>query len=673
MKKNKKRIIIILIILVVIGIIGVIFFQNQENRLTRNEREWITNNQSTIQNINVVNDVNFFGKNGNGIYYNFLEELGVDYNLQINKITTSKNTETTSLSFMVGNNLPESAFLFYEDHYVLVGKKEENITSRETLTNKTIGVLASNLSYVQKYLTDVTLKYTSYKTEEELITALDGNDVAYILVPRMEFIDTILNKKYWITYHFGDIKRNYYVTDDANTTLYQIIKKYYNNWSKDNLKTNLYEEELLVFKENLNISDTELDELQRTEINYGYKVYTPYNVYGSGTFGGIIGEYLKIFKDFAKLDLRYSKYNTDRRFTRALDNSEITLFTNFYNYSREATTINTNLPLIMGVYVNNKNPIVINSTETLVNNKNVYVEENTLLANGLASLNITANTFTLSDIDKVLKDEENIILLDTKVGSFLQRTTLEDYDLRYQKNMGTTYAFKSTGNEVLNTLLSRYVNYLDNESLSNIGYYNGTKLSKQGSLFSSFATYALFALIVVLAILLLIYRSSKKVKLQKKVKKEDKLKFVDHLTTLKNRNYLNENLSRWNKNTIYPQSVIVIDLNKVQEINDTLGYEEGDKQIQAAANVLIKTQLDNTDIIRTNGNEFMIYLVGFNQKQITSYIHKLNKEFNNLPYQYGVCISYSMIMDDLKSIEDAINECVEAIKTQKSEQKDDEQ
>ena len=672
MKKNRKRIIVILIILVLLGIISIFFFQNQENRLTRSEREWITNNQSTIQNINVVNDVNFFGDNGEGIYYDFLEEFGVDYNLQINKITTSKSTEATSLSFMVGNNLPENAFLFYEDHYVLVGKKEENITARESLANKTIGVLASNLSYVQKYLTDVTLKYTSYETEEELLTALDSNDVSYILVPRMEFIDTVLNKKYWITYHFGDIKRNYYVTDEANSTLYQIIKKYYNNWSNDNLKTNLYEEELLVFKENLDISDTELDELQRKEITYGYKVYTPYNVYGSGNFGGIIGEYLNIFKDFAKLDLRYSKYNTDRRFTRALDNNEITLFTNLYNYSSDATTINTNLPLIMGVYVNNENPIVINSVETLVGNENVYVEEKSLLANGLSSLNITANTFTLSEIDKVLKEEENIILLDTKVGSFLQRTTLEDYDLRYQKNMGITYAFKSTGNEVLNTLLSRYVNYLDNESLSITGYYNGTRLSERGNLFSSFATYALFALVIALAILLLIYRSSKKVKLQKKVKKEDKLKFVDHLTTLKNRNYLNENLSRWNKNTIYPQSVIMIDLNKVQDINDTLGYEEGDKQIQAAANVLIKTQLDNTDIIRTNGNEFMIYLVGFNQKQITSYIHKLNKEFNNLPYQYGVCISYSMIMDDLKSIEDAINECVEAIKSQKSEQKDDE-
>lgn len=672
MKKNRKKIIIILVVLILLAIIGILFFRNQENRLSRDEREWITNNQATIQNINIINDVNFFGKNGEGIYYDFLDEFVTDYNLQLNKITTSKNDTATALSFMVGNTMPENAFLFYEDHYVLIGKQEENITDRKDLTNKTVGILSTNVAYAQNYTTDISLKFTSYKTEEELVSALDSNEVTYILAPRMEYIDMVLNKKYWIVYHFGDIKREYYVTDESNGTLYQILKKYYNNWQTERLKENLYEEELQVFKENLDISDTELDELQRQEIVYGYKTYTPYNVYGSGSFGGIIGEYLNEFANFANLDLKYNKYNTDRRFTRALDNNEITLFTNFYNISSNATTINTNIPLIAGVFVNNENPIIINSIATLANSTNVYVEENSLLASQLSSLNINAQTFQLSDIKKITKEEENIILLDKEVGKYLQRTTLEDYDLRYQINIDTTYAFKSTGNEVLNTLLLRYVNYLDNESTKIQGYYNGVNLSEQGNLLSSFATYAVFALIIVLAILLLIYRSSKKVKLQKKVKKEDKLKYVDHLTTLKNRNYLNENLTRWNKNTIYPQSVIVIDLNRVQEINDTLGYEEGDKQIQAAANILIKTQLDNTDIIRTNGNEFMIYLVDFNQKQITSYIHKLNKEFNNLPYKYGVCISYSMIMDDLKSIQDAINECVEDIKNQKSEQKDEE-
>ena len=34
-------------------------------------------------------------------------------------------------------------------------------------------------------------------------------------------------------------------------------------------------------------------------------------------------------------------------------------------------------------------------------------------------------------------------------------------------------------------------------------------------------------------------------------------------------------------------------------------------------------------------------------------------------------MSYSMILDDLKNIEDAINECVEEIKMQKQEQKEE--
>ena len=72
-----------------------------------------------------------------------------------------------------------------------------------------------------------------------------------------------------------------------------------------------------------------------------------------------------------------------------------------------------------------------------------------------------------------------------------------------------------------------------------------------------------------------------------------------------------------------------------------------------------------------NGNEFMIYFVGYNQKQITSYMHKLNKNFKSLPFDYGISISYSMIESDTKSIEDAINECVEDIKKQKGK-KDEE-
>ena len=70
------------------------------------------------------------------------------------------------------------------------------------------------------------------------------------------------------------------------------------------------------------------------------------------------------------------------------------------------------------------------------------------------------------------------------------------------------------------------------------------------------------------------YKSTKRVKISKKIKKVEKIRYIDQLTSLKNRNYLNENINAWNKNTIYPQATIVLDLNKLQEINDTLGYEK---------------------------------------------------------------------------------------------------
>ena len=72
-------------------------------------------------------------------------------------------------------------------------------------------------------------------------------------------------------------------------------------------------------------------------------------------------------------------------------------------------------------------------------------------------------------------------------------------------------------------------------------------LEKRGSFIGSLARWILWTIIIIVVVLLLIYRSSKKVRLQKKKKNEDKLKYIDQLTSLKSRHYLNENLSTRNK------------------------------------------------------------------------------------------------------------------------------
>jgi len=669
MKNKKLKIGFSIVLLLIIASILYFAFFYQKNKLTSEEKLWLTENTSKVQNVHIINDTNIFGNLGKGVYYDFLSDLEKEYSIKINNITIKKEEEAKELSLTVGNKLKENSFSFYEDHYVYISKKEESITDYKDIQNKKIGIFTKEAETIKNYMKELTNTFTTFNTVEELITAIDTNVVTGAIVPRMEYIDMILSKKYTIAYHFSDLKRFFMIEDKTNSTFYQIIKKYYQDWSKENLDKKIKEKERTLFQEKLSISNTELANLQKSTLVYGYMNNLPYEIYGDGSFGGILHEYLDSFSNFSGIDIEYKRYTSEKKMLKDITNNKINLYWNYLTFATNGTNVKTNIPLSFDVYMHIDNDTVINSLASL-NGKTVYVEDGTLLSQSLSTIEgLVIEKYEPKKIDKILKNKDAILIFDHEAGKYQKNSLLKKYSVRWTYDFESNYPLKSLGNETLNTLLQKYINYLDNHTLLNKGFASASLTEKKGALINSIAKYALYGILIIGIILLLIYRSSKKVRMQKKLKKEDKLKFIDQLTSLKNRNYLNENLANWNKNTIYPQSVIIIDLNRIQEINDTAGYEEGDKQIKGAANNLIKTQLDNTDIIRTNGNEFMIYLVGYNQKQITSYIHKLNKSFKHLPYDYGVCISYSMILDDLKLIEDAINECVEEIKKQKESQR----
>ena len=314
-----------------------------------------------------------------------------------------------------------------------------------------------------------------------------------------------------------------------------------------------------------------------------------------------------------------------------------------------------------------ENPLIINSISSL-SGETVYVQKNSILERYLTSLGgVKIKTYEDEKDLKKLARKNNVFVLDDEVYNYYKKSYLSDYLVRYSNTLSDTYNFYAQNNETFNLLFTKYIQTLDPKEIKIKGNYNHSYTMRSGTILSKVAKYSIFVIIVFIIILYLVYRSTKRIKIVKKIKKEDKLKYIDQLTSLKNRNYLNENIGNWNKNTIYPQATIIIDLNQVRSINDTLGYEQGDAQIKAAANVLIKTQLDNTDIMRTDGNEYLIYLVGYQEKQVVSYIRKLYKEFKNLPYEHGAAIGYSMITNDMKTIEDSINESVEDMRAKKAE------
>ena len=153
------------------------------------------------------------------------------------------------------------------------------------------------------------------------------------------------------------------------------------------------------------------------------------------------------------------------------------------------------------------------------------------------------------------------------------------------------------------------------------------------------------------------------------MKRDDRKKYTDMMTSLKNRNYLNLNIDKWNANKVYPQAIMVIDLNNTKYINDNYGREKGDLLIIRASSILINTQLENTEIIRSDGNEFLIYMIGYNENQVDIYAKKLSKSLQELPYGFGAAIGYSMIVDNIKTIDDAINEATIAMENDKESYK----
>ena len=651
MMKNKKSVIITIIIILLVVVIGLFTYRvlTDEARLTSSERRWINNNINTVQNINVVNDVNLFGNTGTGVFYEFLNDFETEYRLQMNPVTFNYGENPSGLTLGITRSLGAEDFVFYTDHYVLVGLEDEVLSGYDDLTGKTIGLTKDDASYVSGYLANVSnVTLTQYDTKDDLLEAFQENEeIHYMIVPLSIYLDEILSQDYYINYHLSDIKF-YYVVRGVDDTLTSIIEKFYNNWYQDNLDPYLKRAEFSLFTTSLGISETEVDAMRSVTYNYGFINNSPYEVIMSGNYGGIIAMYLYDFSEFSDIEFNYTKYRNLNRFEKAINNGDVDLYFNYYNLSDQYYEADSNLVIRYSVVASNENNLVVNSMESLVGST-VYVEENSYLYQYLTSIDgIDIETYEDEGDLRELNRKDVIIVIDKNIFDLYSGSNLSNYTERYTSSLPNTYQFKSRTDSAFYRLFSKYAMVIDNNEVIYDGMYSHSMTVRTGSILGTIAKYILLTLLVFAVIFIIFYKSSKRIKIAKRIKRDDKMKFIDQLTSLKNRNYLNEYIHNWNNNTVYPQTMIVIDLNNIQFINDTLGYEEGDKQIKAAANILIKTQLNNSDIMRTDGNEF-----------------------KKLPYEYGAEFGYSMIMDNVKTIEDAILEATDEMKKQKKKSEDE--
>lgn len=94
--------------------------------------------------------------------------------------------------------------------------------------------------------------------------------------------------------------------------------------------------------------------------------------------------------------------------------------------------------------------------------------------------------------------------------------------------------------------------------------------------------------------------------------------YTDLLTGLFNKNRWDELMHmRWNESE--PIGIIMIDLNQLKHINDTMGHEAGDKSIQIFANILRNTIPTTNTICRWGGDEFSVLITSATREKLELY------------------------------------------------------
>lgn len=658
MKKFKRIFFTVLSVLIVISI-GLFIFYNyfyDENKLSIKEKEWIAENKNNLIDINIPNKLNIFGYNGSGVFFDFLEDLEEEDLIKFNKVVKDTNILGSELGFYISKDITSRDLAIYKDYYVIIGKKADVVTSFNDLTGSTIGLTADTLSRVTNSYKN-TITYTTLDTKEALLEALNTDAVKYIIVPKNEYLDIIIENDYKIVYHLSDLPINYFLHLGNEETLNSIISKFYNKWIENEYESVYYAYAYKLFIDKLKLTQSETDTLTNKNYTYGFVASTPYQTLASSKYGGIAVNYLDYFSKLSEVEFTLTKYKNSEKLIKDFNNKKVNLMFVDTNINSEHSKIFTNLNVKYYLIAPLSKDLNISNISDLTSEK-VMVQENSKIYSYLNTIpEITLET--VANEKKLLKAtrKDQIVAIDANTYDYYVNKEINDYNIIFTGYTNDNYNFQYIDNtDAFYRLFSSYINTIDDNSIINEGLANYKIAAKSGNIITIIAKYVLIFTTGVIIMGLIIYFSKSRLRLDTKIRKDEKLKFIDLLTSLKNRNYLNEKKDVWNNNTMYPQAVIILDLNNVKYLNDTLGYLEGDKQIKAAANILIKTQLDNTEIMRTDGNEFMVYLVGYSEKQVLNYIKKLVKEFKELPYEYGVAIGFSMIVDDLKLIDDAINE-----------------
>ena len=450
------------------------------------------------------------------------------------------------------------------------------------------------------------------------------------------------------------------------------ISKYFNKWYTESYQKSYGENLTNYYFNKKDVDDDSKVAFTSKQYKYGFIDYAPYDKVIKNKLVGINNNIISEFEKISGVEIKYYEYNTLEDLISNFNSNKIDFYldtTSISNFEMDVVdTISIfNEEFVVLAHITNKQ--TINSIYSL-KNKNIMVLKNTDIAELMHSNEIQTKEYqTLNSMLNNL-DPTYLIVIDKDVYNTYKASALKEYEEVYTDTLSNEYTYKIrdiSDNRVFANYFNFYLSYIDENYYINQVNYKMFNLNNKSKLSINIILVSILLIAILLIILFMKNKNKNVKKVVSGISKENRIKYIDMLTSLKNRNYLNDSIEKWDECGVYPQAIIITDLNNIAYINDNYGHAEGDNVIKEAASILFNNQIENSEIMRTNGNEFLIYLVNYDEKQVVSYIRKLNKELKELSHGFGAAIGYSMINDGLKTIDDAINEATLDMKTNKEE------
>ena len=677
---TKKQVIITSITLIVILILGWVFYyfflnQDEKSTLTIVEKKWIEKNKNNIVDIGIINNIPIFNYDGEGVFFEFIKKIEKDTGLEFNEISYDLgSTETPEYAFKIKEKADDNDISIYEDNYAIVSKNKVVYNDLEDIPAMTIGVTKNNLENINFYLYDnKNIQYKVFDNETSLFNEINSNNssVQAIVVPKTIYLNYINKNKLNINYNITDAKLNFVLSLGNEKKLNTIIRKYYKKWYKDEYKEQYNKYFLSNYFNFNNIYEDKVAKFRSKQYNYGFISYAPFSTSVDGKLVGISNEYMSQFASLANIEIKYKEYKSLHDLIKDFNENKIDLFFNTSSQNKFDMDVYNTISAVdenISIVTHENNDIIIKSLSSL-KDKEVYVIAGSQAVSHLKGYGIV--TREVNNFDNILDklNEDSIIAIDTKAFDIYRHNKLDKFKIAYSFSLKNNYSYAIRDikdNEVFSKFFNFYISFIDGKKIENNVTYDMYVPNVKNHLLQYLLGFVIGCGVVVAGITVIVKKPFKRNR-KSIISKENKIKYIDMLTSLKNRNYLNSAIEKWDESEIYPQTIMIIDLNNIAYINDNYGHEEGDNVIKQAANILITTQVENSEIMRTNGNEFLVYMVNYDEKQVITYIRRLTKEFKELSHGFGAAIGYSMIIDGLKTIDDAINEATLDMKSNKEE------